>query len=82
MILTEEALSELIEQCKANNRAAQEVLYKYFYPDMFRLCQRYAQHPHEALTILNDAFFKVFCNIVQYNKHLGFFKPWLKNKLL
>ena len=78
MILTEEALSGIIEQCKCNNRAAQEDLYKYFYTDMFRLCQRYAEHPHEALTILNDAFLKVFCNIAQYKKELGIFKSWLK----
>jgi RNA polymerase sigma factor (sigma-70 family) len=82
MILTEEVLFRLIEECKANNRAAQEELYKYFYTDMFRLCQRYARHPHEALTILNDAFLKVFRNIAQYNKDLGIFKSWLKTIII
>jgi RNA polymerase sigma factor (sigma-70 family) len=82
MILTEETVGRLIEECKANDRAAQEMLYKYFYPDMFRLCQRYAQHPHEALTILNDAFLKVFRNITQYNKDLGIFKSWLKTIII
>lgn len=82
MILTEEALSGLIEQCKANTRASQEALYKYFYPDMFRLCQRYASDPHEALTILNDGFLKAFCNINKYNKSLGIFKSWLKTIII
>ena len=82
MILTEGALSGLIEHCKCNNRAAQEELYKYFYADMFRLCQRYARDPHEALTILNDAFLKVFRNIGQYNTALGIFKSWLKTIII
>jgi RNA polymerase sigma factor (sigma-70 family) len=82
MMLTEEALSGLIQQCRANNRAAQEELYKYFYTDMFRLCQRYAKDPHEALTILNDGFLKAFCNISKYNKSLGIFKSWLKTIII
>jgi RNA polymerase sigma-70 factor (ECF subfamily) len=82
MILTEEELNQLIEKCKTNNRIAQENLYKYFYADMFRTCQRYSQHPHEALTILNDAFLKVFCHITRYNKDLGNFKSWLKTIII
>ncbi|MFT3683032.1 MAG: RNA polymerase sigma factor [Ferruginibacter sp.] len=82
MILSEEALYHLIEKCKDNNRLAQETLYKYFYPDMFRLCQRYCSQPHEALTILNDGFLKLFTNIAQYNKQLGSFKPWLKTIII
>lgn len=78
MILTEQELSALIDRCRQNNRSAQEDLYKYFYADMFRLCQRYARDQHEALTILNDAFLKVFCNIAQYKRNLGVFKSWLK----
>ena len=82
MILTEEELLVLIKQCRNNSRAAQEDLYKYFYPDMYRLCQRYSRDPHEALTILNDSFLKVFCNISQYNKQLGVFKSWLKTIII
>ena len=49
---------------------------------MFRTCQRYSQHPHEALTILNDAFLKAFSNVAQYNKQLGNFKSWLKTIII
>lgn len=82
MIVTEEELGELIECCRANDRTAQERLYKHFYADMFRLCQRYAQHPHDALTILNDGFLKAFVHLAQYNKQLGAFKPWLKTIII
>ncbi len=57
---------------------AQECLYKYFYADMFRICQRYATHPHEALTILNDAFLKVFRSIHQYREEKGKMNAWVK----
>lgn len=57
---------------------AQENLYKYFYADMFRTCQRYTSDPHDALSILNDAFLKVFRSISRYKNELGSFKSWLK----
>ncbi|MES2848262.1 MAG: sigma-70 family RNA polymerase sigma factor [Bacteroidota bacterium] len=82
MILFEEEVYGLIENCKANKRSSQEALYKYFYADMFRLCQRYATDPHEALSILNDGFLKAFSNISQYNTKLGSFKPWLKTIII
>lgn len=68
----------LIDRCKANDRAAQECLYKAFYADMFRICQRYTPHPHEALTVLNDAFLKIFKSIGQYDIGKGTFNAWIK----
>lgn len=71
-------LDELIRDCARNNRFAQENLYKYFYSEMFSTCQRYTEHPHETLTILNDSFLKVFRCISIYKKELGNFRSWLK----
>ncbi|MEO5892350.1 MAG: RNA polymerase sigma factor [Ferruginibacter sp.] len=76
--MTEEDIYELIDACGNNSRIAQENLYKHFYADMFRTCQRYTGQPHDALTILNDAFLKVFRSISTYNRDLGNFKSWLK----
>jgi len=78
IILSDEELHELIKGCNRNSRLAQENLYTHFYADMFRTCQRYTEEPHDALTILNDAFLKVFKSISTYRKELGNFKPWLK----
>ena len=75
-------IDDLIKGCHHNNRLAQESLYKYFYADMYRTCLRYTDDPHEALTILNDSFLKVFRSITQYNTHLGSFKPWLKTIII
>ena len=76
--MSQEELYELVEGCNRNNRAAQEALYKYFYADMFRVCQRYADDSHDVLTILNDAFLKIFKSISTYKNELGNFKSWLK----
>ena len=76
--MTDEDLTEFIKGCQCNNRWAQESLYKYFYDDMFRTCQRYTEDAHQALSILNDAFLKVFLNISKYKKETGSFKVWLK----
>ncbi len=78
IIVIEEDLHQLIKECNRNNRLAQEKLYKYYYEDMFRTCQRYTEDAHDALSILNDAFLKVFLNISQYKKEAGNFKAWLK----
>jgi RNA polymerase sigma factor (sigma-70 family) len=75
-------LDELIKGCHRNDRVAQENLYKYFYADMFRTCQRYTDDPHLALTMLNDAFLKVFRGISQFNHELGGFKAWLKTIII
>ncbi|CAN5239727.1 RNA polymerase sigma factor [soil metagenome] len=73
-----EALDVLIEGCCNNERSSQENLYKFFYDDMYRTCLRYTDDPHIALTILNDAFLKMFQKISQFKNTLGPFRPWLK----
>lgn len=49
---------------------------------MFRTCQRYTDDPHIALTILNDAFLKVFRSMLQYKEQLGSFRSWLKTVVI
>lgn len=76
--MDQQELDELIDGCNCNNRSAQEKLYRYFYADMYRTCQRYTDDPHHALTILNDAFLKLFTSIDQYRASRGKFTPWFK----
>lgn len=80
--MNEEALESLIEGCCNNKRLSQENLYKFFYDDMYSTCLRYTDDPHFALTILNDAFLKMFKNIGQYKNTIGNFKPWLKTIII
>lgn len=77
IILTDNDLNQLIKECIRNNLLAQEKLYKYYYEDMFCACLRYTEDAHDVLSILYDAFLKVFLHISQYKKELGNFKAWL-----
>lgn len=69
----------ILEACRQNRREGQEKLYKLYYAEMIRVCQRYTDSDDQhTLTILNDAFLKAFKNIQQYNPALGHFTAWLK----
>lgn len=80
--MSQDELYELIEGCRRNDRAAQEIIYKHFYTDMFVICKRYTDHAHDALTILNDGFLKAFINISKYREDRGSFAPWLKTIII
>lgn len=49
---------------------------------MFAICRRYADDPHDALSILNDGFLKAFMNISKYRSERGSFAPWLKTIII
>lgn len=68
---------QLIEACKANQRAAQQRLYDRFSPVMFGVARRYVNRPEDAEDILVDAFYKVFANLHQYSGN-GSFEGWIR----
>lgn len=80
--MNQDELYELIDGCRHNSRIAQETIYKHFYNEMFMICNRYAEHRHDTLTILNDGFLKAFTNIGRYKKEFGSFAPWLKTIII
>jgi len=80
--LNQDELYELIKGCRQNSRDAQEKIYKHFYAEMFVICKRYAEHSHDALTILNDGFLKAFMHITKYRTEAGSFTPWLKTIII
>lgn len=70
-------LESLIEKCKQNDRASQEVLYRHYFPAMYRIVKRMTQDEHDLVSIINDGFLKVFKYINKYNPELGVFDAWL-----
>jgi RNA polymerase sigma factor (sigma-70 family) len=70
--------SRLIKGCKANDRAAQEGLYKLFFAEMLRLCHRYFQSDDLAKEALNAAFLKVFQHISSYENSKGELGAWIR----
>lgn len=69
-------LLKLIEACIANDRSAQETLYKRYYGKMMGLCMRYVKNRDDAMSILNQGFLKVFQNLDKYAFN-GSFDGWI-----
>ena len=57
MVAVEE-IQELIEGCLANNRKAQEGLYRHFYGFAMTIALRYARDEMDAADIMSHAFVK------------------------
>lgn len=67
----------LLKGCRQNDIQSQEQLYKLFYPDMIKICYRYAKDADSAGTIYNNAMLKVFKSIGNY-KEEGKLAGWIK----
>ncbi|NRF38751.1 RNA polymerase sigma factor [Pedobacter foliorum] len=68
---------KLVKGCMANERSAQEGLYKQFYTDMLRLCIRYLKTNDLAKEALNQGFLKVFQNINSFDDKKGELNAWV-----
>jgi RNA polymerase sigma-70 factor (ECF subfamily) len=68
---------KLVKGCMANERSAQEGLYKQFYADMLRLCIRYLKTNDLAKEALNQGFLKVFQNIDSFDDKKGELNAWI-----
>lgn len=73
--MTEE--QQLIQECAANNRLAQEKLYYRFYPALMLLCKRFFADDHQALEVLNDGMMKVYRNISSFDNNKGELFNWI-----
>ncbi|HLG39379.1 MAG TPA: sigma-70 family RNA polymerase sigma factor, partial [Chitinophagaceae bacterium] len=70
-------LEIIIQGCQANDWQSQEQLYKHCYPEMIKLCYRYAGDMDGAGTIFNNAMLRVFKNIHSYTDK-GKPAAWIK----
>lgn len=70
-------LEIIIKGCRDNNMQSQEQLYKYCYPEMIKICSRYAGDLDKAGIIFNNAMLRVFKGIHNYH-HEGKFMGWVK----
>jgi len=73
----EQEVKHIIQGCIANDRRAQEKLYRQFFPTMMGMCMRHTQDKSEAQMILNNGFLKVFKKIESY-KGTGSFEGWIR----
>ncbi len=59
----------------------QQQLYKLYYPDMIKICYRYAGDADGAGTIYNDAMLRIFKNIGNYTDE-GKLTSWIKTIII
>ena len=68
---------EIIDGCVKKQVKSQEQFYKLFYPEMIKICFRYASDADGAASIYNNAMLRVFNNIEGYREE-GKLKGWVK----
>lgn len=74
-------LKELINDCKNNNRKAQEQLYRLYSGKLFAVCLKYSRNYTEAQDNFQDGFLIIFQKIGQYS-FKGSFDGWLKRVMI
>ncbi len=75
-------IPELVRGCIANERPAQERLYKWFYADMLKVARRYFRSDDLAQEALNMAFLKVFQHIGTFDHTKGSMATWIRAILI
>ena len=78
---SESDLPEILLGCGRNERGSQNALYRLYYSYGMSIAIRYVDSESEALSIVNDAFLKVFDNIKKYDPNQPF-KPWFRKILV
>ena len=68
----------LLEGCLANNRKAQEGLYRQFYGFAMTIALRYSRDEHDAADIMSLAFVKIFKSIRTFDAQKGSLHAWIK----
>lgn len=69
-------LDRIVRGCLANDRSAQELLYRRYYGKMMGTCMRYLGNEDDARDVLNTGFLKVFQNLQNYSGQ-GSFDGWV-----
>src|SRR5262245_866875 len=68
----------ILQGCLRDDLQSQELLYKHCYPDMIRICRRYAGDMDGAGIIFNNAMLRVFRNLHSY-KEEGKLMGWIRS---
>lgn len=68
---------ELVDGCAANERRAQEALYRRFFPEMLRMVRRYTRDEDTAIEVVNNGMLRVFKKIHTF-AHKGSLEGWVR----
>jgi RNA polymerase sigma factor (sigma-70 family) len=53
------------------------VLYRHYFPIMYRIVKKMVADKHDLISIINDGFLKVFQHLDKYKSENGIFDAWL-----
>lgn len=67
----------MVKACLTNDSHAQKSLYDQFAPKMFGVCLRYCKRHEEAEDMLQEAMFKVFVDLHQF-QNKGSLEGWIR----
>jgi RNA polymerase sigma-70 factor (ECF subfamily) len=70
-------LSQIIEGCRRRDRVSQHALYELFHSFALSVSRQYVSTMDEGREVVNDAFFRVFTKIENYDSALPF-QAWLR----
>lgn len=73
----EEDIVQLLLRCRQRNREGQHALYRLYYGYAMSIATRYVQERDEAVSIVNDAFMKVYRHVKHFDLSKPF-KPWFR----
>jgi RNA polymerase sigma-70 factor (ECF subfamily) len=68
---------ELVVACAANDRRAQEALYRRFFPEMLRMVRRYTRDEDTAIEVVNNGMLRVFKKIHTF-AFKGSLEGWMR----
>jgi len=68
---------ELVDGCAANDRRAQEALYRRFFPEMLRMVRRYTRDEDTAFEVVNNGMLRVFKKIHTF-AFKGSLEGWMR----
>lgn len=74
-------LVDIIKKCMKEDRSAQNQLYRRYYSYAMSIAMRYVSQSDHASEVVNDAFYKVFKNIKNYDPQREF-RPWISRILV
>ena len=73
----DQALKDLLERCKADDRSAQTALYRRFASKVFATALRYTDSRDEAADIAQESWVKVFRHLGKF-KEFNSFEGWVR----
>lgn len=74
---TEIDLPAILQGCRKKHREAQHLLYKLYYGYAMSIAIRYVKDEATAISVVNDAFMKVYKYIKTFDDNHAF-KPWFR----